>query len=40
MANRLATENRDFLGFVKLLKQFCQTGEARPADWDVPKLDN
>lgn len=40
MANRLATENKDFLGFVKLVKQFYQTGEARPADWDVPDLDD
>lgn len=36
MANRLATENKDFLGFVKLVKQFYQTGEARAADWDLP----
>ncbi|KQV83918.1 HrgA protein [Massilia sp. Root351] len=36
MVNRLATENRDFLEHVKLVKQFYQTGEARLADWDVP----
>jgi hypothetical protein len=36
-ANRLATENKDFLEYVKLVKQFYQTGEARPADWDVPR---
>lgn len=35
MANRLATESRDFLEYVKLVKQFYQTGEARLADWDV-----
>ncbi|WP_332877469.1 COG2958 family protein [Massilia sp. S19_KUP03_FR1] len=35
MANRLATENRDFLEYVKLVKQFYQIGEARLADWDV-----
>jgi uncharacterized protein len=35
MANRLATENRDFLDFVKLVKQFYQTGEARLGDWDA-----
>lgn len=35
MANRLAIENKDFLEYVKLVKQFYQTGEARPADWDV-----
>src|SRR5256885_1017502 len=40
MANRLATENRDFLDYVKLVKQFYQTGEARPADRDVPELDD
>ena len=39
MANRLATENRDFLEYVKLVKQFYQTGEARAADWDVPEVD-
>ena len=38
MANRLATENRDFLKYVTLVKQFYQTGEARPADWDVPEM--
>lgn len=36
-ANRLATENKDFLEYVKLVKQFYQTGEARLADCDVPK---
>jgi len=36
MANRLATENKDFLEYVKLVRQFYQTGEARPVDWDVP----
>ncbi len=35
MANRLATENKDFLEYVKLVKQFYQTGEAKLADWDV-----
>ena len=33
-ANRLAIENKDFLEYVKLVKQFYQTGEARPSDWD------
>ncbi|WP_148713798.1 COG2958 family protein [Chitinolyticbacter meiyuanensis] len=37
MVNRLATENRDFLNYVKLVKQFYQIGEARLADWDVPE---
>lgn len=36
-ANRLATENKDFLEYLKLVRQFYQTGEARLADWDVPK---
>jgi len=40
MANRLAIENRDFLNYVKLVKQFYQTSEARSADWDVPELGN
>ncbi len=35
-ANRLATENKDFLEYIKLVKQFYQTGEARPGDWDIP----
>ncbi|MDR2014616.1 MAG: COG2958 family protein [Azoarcus sp.] len=39
MVNRLATENKDFLEYVKLVKQFYQTGEARSADWDVPETD-
>ena len=38
MANRLATENRDFLDYLKLVKQFYHTGEARVADWDVPEM--
>ena len=33
-----ATENKDFLEYVKLVKQFYQTGEARLADWGVPKV--
>lgn len=36
MVNRLATENKDFLEYVKLIKQFYQTGEARAMDWDLP----
>ena len=36
MANRLSTDNSDFLEYVKLVKQFYQTGEARSVDWDVP----
>lgn len=40
MVNRLATENWDFLAYVKLVKQFYQTGEARLRDWDVPEEDS
>ncbi|MCK4155309.1 HrgA protein, partial [Ralstonia pseudosolanacearum] len=35
-ANRLAAENKDFLDYIKLVKQLYQTGEARASDWDVP----
>jgi hypothetical protein len=35
-ANRLATENKDFLEYLKVVKQFYQTGEARLTDWDAP----
>jgi len=35
-ASRLATENKDALEFIKLVRQFHQTGEARIPDWDVP----
>ncbi len=36
VASRLATENKDFLSYVKLVRQFHQTGAARVLDWDVP----
>jgi hypothetical protein len=35
--NRLTQENRDFLQFVKLVRQFHQTGDPRPKDWDIPE---
>lgn len=35
MVNRLTLENKDFLEYVKLIKQFYQTGEARAVDWDA-----
>jgi len=35
MVNRLTMENKDFLTYVKLVKQFYQTGEARSIDWDI-----
>jgi len=37
MVNRLAEENRDFMAYVKLVKQFYQTGEVRSRDWDTPE---
>lgn len=36
-ANRLAQENSDFLEYIRLIRQFYQTGEHRPKDWDIPK---
>jgi hypothetical protein len=36
-ANRLAVENADFKDFLKLVKQFYQIGEVKPADWPEPK---
>ena len=35
--NRLTTENKDFLEYVKLIRQFYQTGEAKFTDWDALK---
>lgn len=34
-ANRLAVENRDFLDYLKSVRQFYQTGEAKLSDWDL-----
>ena len=34
-ANRLTEENKDFLEYIKLIRQFYQTGEIRQSDWDV-----
>jgi hypothetical protein len=33
-ANRLAAENKDFMGVVKLVRQFHQTGDPRVKDLD------
>lgn len=33
-ANRLVEENTDFVGFIRLVRQFYQTGDPRPKDWD------
>lgn len=35
VANRLAMENKDFLEYIKLIRQFYQTGEMRESDWKV-----
>jgi hypothetical protein len=40
MANRLATENGDFLDYVNLFMQLYQPGEARLADWYVPETED
>ena len=34
-ANRLTEENKDFREYIKLIRQFYQTGDIRPADWDA-----
>ncbi|EAQ43720.1 hypothetical protein MED193_12653 [Roseobacter sp. MED193] len=34
-ANRLTQENRDFRDYVVRVRQFYQTGEMRPRDWDA-----
>ena len=33
-ANRLATENKDFIEYIKIVRQFYQTGEIKKQDWD------
>ena len=33
-ASRLGEENQDFLNYIKLIRQFHQTGEIRAADWN------
>lgn len=33
-ANRLTEENKDFLEYVKLIRQFYQTGDLRQSDWN------
>ena len=33
-ANRLVTENKDFNEYIKIVRQFYQTGEIRKQDWD------
>ena len=38
-ANRLTEENKDFLDYIKLIRQFYQTGENRQSDWDEVAVD-
>ena len=33
-ANRLVEENSDFRQYIKLVRQFYQTNDPRPKDWD------
>jgi hypothetical protein len=33
--NRLVNENRDFHSYIKLVKQFYQTGEVKAAEWEM-----
>ena len=35
MVNRLATENKDFMEYITLVKHFYQTGVLKPADWKL-----
>lgn len=35
IVNRLAEENADFLEYIKVVRQFYQTGEIRVIDWDA-----
>lgn len=35
ITNRLTEENKDFLEYIKLIRQFYQTGELRHSDWNM-----
>jgi hypothetical protein len=37
--NRLAEENADFRDYIRLIRQFHQTGDIRARDWDLPEID-
>ncbi|PJB71886.1 MAG: HrgA protein [Alphaproteobacteria bacterium CG_4_9_14_3_um_filter_47_13] len=39
-ANRLAEENKDFLDYIKLVRQFYQTGDISSAGWDAQSSDD
>ena len=34
-ANRLTKENKDFLEYIELIREFYQTGKTRKSDWDM-----
>lgn len=34
-ANRLTKENKDFLDYIQLVREFYQTGNPRKSDWDI-----
>lgn len=34
-ANRLITQNKDFRDYIKLVREFYQTGDPRVNDWDA-----
>ncbi len=34
--NRLAATNSDFKDYIKYVRQFCQTGDIKRSDWDLP----
>ena len=37
-ANRIAQENKDFRDFIKLVRQFYQTGDVREKDWGIKRF--
>lgn len=37
--NRLAEENADFRDFIRSVRQFHQTDDVKPGDWDLPEED-
>ena len=38
-ANRLTQENKDFLSYIRLVRQFYQTGEIRQDDWEAVQIE-
>ena len=39
-ANRLTDANRDFRNYIKLVREFYQTGNVRDTDWDAPPIED